>query len=135
MVDCGFACCLGCGGGGGRVQNSIGYGNHGYYLALLCGQSANLLLAALLALRRLQQGPLLLASGGEAGGGGPPLAVLLLFVFCVVGLVADVQVLAQQVRQVSANLTTHEHFNAHRCDGGCAGGCRHFAVVLSLDVR
>ena len=48
-------------------------------------------------------------------------AVLLLFLFCMVSLVANAQVLQQQLRQVSRNLTTHEHFNASRLNYLWAG--------------
>ena len=64
------------------VRNSIGARNHTYYLGLICAQSANLAVAAWLSLLRLHR-------GATAGG---LWVVLLLFVLCATGLLADIQV-------------------------------------------
>jgi hypothetical protein len=88
-----------------QVHNAIGAGNHRYYIALLTVQLVHLLLIGVLTIIRLRLGAL------PEGGMGP---ALLLMLAGSVGVVADAQVLSQQCRQISQNITTHEFFNAHR---------------------
>jgi hypothetical protein len=89
------------------LHNAIGARNHLHFLALMAAQTVALWLGAALAVLRMVQ----LRDGGAGGGAAAqpsalPVAALLLF--CVAVGLANLDILVLQLRQISANITSHE---------------------------